>query len=835
MSNEHVGTQLSAGAPPSKRADSNEGADDFMNPLRVTATENSSGGSSTTSLSSTASLIQTKPALTAEVMDSSTIFQQLSNTAPEMRGLRSNTDWSIPPDRAERVAWDVFMLGLVIYSSVHGSYQIAFTPYRGIAGMTAIDWLVDLCFYVDIVINFFTGYDKGFEVVMDRAQIVRHYLRGWFAIDIVATVPWDLLWEVAAKQSGDSGSSNLIQFVRLVKILRMARASRLIMRITASWTINTTYIRVAVFMLYVALSCHLLACFFFLVPDIVECEQDEFAMPLEIPPLGFQPGAIAELNEWWQVGEADGPSVDDVAELASGIGWYKRGACLQGSWRQAYGLEEVCEILGNAGVYHTAPWNEDQLNTLKNCYVALATTTSYKMQLADGTVLQVADVCKSCMTPLRKHTDAFYWALTTMTTVGYGDRNPATGVEIVFVLFSEVFGLCVFCLLLQQINRLGDVFGERIQAVNATKNDVVGFLKDELGSKDQLIANAVRFLNFRASSLSGHSFHGNDDKFSMLSPGITREIQIAIYRPVLQRVRSFGWNQEDEKEEAALQDLFDRIDTSNDGSIEVKEARQIFEGMEIDLTQQQLEQVFAEMDLNGGGGVTSDEFKNWWFIKKTGKPRTQRCPSEFLDAMCTKIYTRPFAIDEQIVAAGEYSKALVVILRGSVAISRGDDTSTMSATVDEYWRDNVERVIAAEDREPCFGFATCLDHAKWVHIRECMGAWTVRSREYVDTAWVHRSDILDCFRAAWPEGPATMATITYGHYGIKEPLEELASTELDAEKSALRESTLNANAPEWAKTMQDQLMRRIDCIEKHMDETQAKIVELLKENRRDEV
>ena len=80
-----------------------------------------------------------------------------------------------------------------------------------------------------------------------------------------------------------------------------------------------------------------------------------------------------------------------------------------------------------------------------------------------------------------------------------------------------------------------------------------------------------------------------------------------------------------------------------------------------------------------------------------------------------------------------------------------------------------------------------------------------------------------------------MATITYGHYGIKEPLEELASTALDAEKSALRESTLNANAPEWAKTMQDQLMRRIDCIEKHMDETQAKIVELLKENRRDEV
>ena len=171
---------------------------------------------------------------------------------------------------------------------------------------------------------------------MDRAAVRKHYLEGWFLIDFVATVQWELVWALVS----DAEVTSLIQLARLFKVLRMARASRLIMRLTATWTINTTYIRVSVFMLYVGMICHLLACAFFMLPDIVECPQDASAMPLTIPP-----GEFSELQASWRVNEPGGPSADEVAALADGIGWYKQGACLQGSWRQEYGLEAICEVL----------------------------------------------------------------------------------------------------------------------------------------------------------------------------------------------------------------------------------------------------------------------------------------------------------------------------------------------------------------------------------------------------------------------------------------------------------------------------------------------------------
>lgn len=744
-------------------------------------------------------------------VDTSVIFRHLANSE-ELRYLQQDAGCSISPERPERSAWDVFMLMLVIYSCIQTPYKIAFNPQ---SEMDWIDWTIDLCFYADIVLNFFTGYDKGFEVVMDRREIRSHYLRGWFCVDFVATVEWDSLWELIWGSDGNS----LIKLARLIKILRMLRASRLIMRITSNWTIHTTYIRVSVFVLYVAMICHLLACFFFLLPDIIECAQDELAMPLEIPPED-----ISELEEWWRVGEADGPSADDVAQLASGIGWHKQGGCLQGSWRQKYGLEEICEIMDDAGVYRTEPWNEDQLNTLKDCYVTLATTTSHKLKLADGTMLRVSEVCRPCMAPIRMHIDAFYWALTTMTTIGYGDRIPSTQAEIVFVLFSEVFGLCIFCLLLQQINYLGEAFAEKIQSNNAVKNGVVGFLKDELGSDSDLIMNCVRFLNFRAASLSGHSFSGHDSNFNTLSPGLIREIQIAVYRPVVQRVRAFGWNKEDETEEAALQALFDRIDITHDGAIEMAEARTIFEGMEIELTQEQLTQVFQEMDRNAGGDVTFEEFKDWWFITKTGKPRAKRCPRTFLDELCTHIHTRPYAIDELVVHPGHYSKALVVVLAGSVESNREANTSGMSPLEPD--------TIAFSDREPAFGFATLLDHASWLHMSEVTSTWTVKARSYVDTAWVHRSAVLTCFEAVWPEGPQLLTKMIWDHYGVEQPAFVDASvTALDAEKAKLREAQLHANAPPWAVLMQYQLMQRMECIEKHMDETVSSLADLLREKQ----
>lgn len=46
---------------------------------------------------------------------------------------------------------------------------------------------------VDILINFRTTYvNRNDEVVSHPGKIAFHYLRGWFLIDLVAAIPFDI-------------------------------------------------------------------------------------------------------------------------------------------------------------------------------------------------------------------------------------------------------------------------------------------------------------------------------------------------------------------------------------------------------------------------------------------------------------------------------------------------------------------------------------------------------------------------------------------------------------------------------------------------------------------
>ena len=49
-------------------------------------------------------------------------------------------------------------------------------------------------FIIDILINFRTTYvSENDEVVSLPSKIAVHYFRGWFIIDLVAAIPFDLL------------------------------------------------------------------------------------------------------------------------------------------------------------------------------------------------------------------------------------------------------------------------------------------------------------------------------------------------------------------------------------------------------------------------------------------------------------------------------------------------------------------------------------------------------------------------------------------------------------------------------------------------------------------
>jgi len=60
--------------------------------------------------------------------------------------------------------------------------------------LTIVDLVVDIMFVVDIFINFRTTYvNKNDEVVSHPGKIAVHYFKGWFLIDMIAAIPFDLL------------------------------------------------------------------------------------------------------------------------------------------------------------------------------------------------------------------------------------------------------------------------------------------------------------------------------------------------------------------------------------------------------------------------------------------------------------------------------------------------------------------------------------------------------------------------------------------------------------------------------------------------------------------
>ncbi|CAG9857438.1 unnamed protein product [Phyllotreta striolata] len=149
-----------------------------------------------------------------------------------------------------KAVWDWIILILVIYTAIFTPYVAAFllsepdfnnrkNKKYSEDPIVIIDLIVDVTFIVDILINFRTTYVTGNdEVVSDPVKIAYHYLKGWFLIDLVAAVPFDLLFfgtdtdEVSTKELGldKDETTTLIGLLKTARLLRLVRVARKIDR-----------------------------------------------------------------------------------------------------------------------------------------------------------------------------------------------------------------------------------------------------------------------------------------------------------------------------------------------------------------------------------------------------------------------------------------------------------------------------------------------------------------------------------------------------------------------------------------------------------------------------
>ena len=185
---------------------------------------------------------------------------------PDSRRIPSTIILHYSPFKA---AWDWLILLLVIYTAIVTPYTAAFLMHedgpirqrsRQSRALNVIELIVDVMFIIDLLVNLRTTYVKHNEELVTRAsKIAKHYLKGWFLIDVTAAIPFDILFSLIHTKGGGE-STVLMGLLKTARLLRLVRIARKLDRYS-EYGIGVLILLTATF----ALIAHWLACIWYAI------------------------------------------------------------------------------------------------------------------------------------------------------------------------------------------------------------------------------------------------------------------------------------------------------------------------------------------------------------------------------------------------------------------------------------------------------------------------------------------------------------------------------------------------------------------------------------------
>jgi potassium voltage-gated channel Eag-related subfamily H protein 7 len=164
--------------------------------------------------------------------------------------------------------WDKLIMLALVYVALWTPYEVGLMTDKAKAQiwwLKNLNYAIDMLFGFDILLQFFLMYETrtntGYTWIKDRKKIAKHYLRGWFIIDIVSVFPFDLAASIAMGE----GNSNLrlvkvIRAIRLLKLARVLRAGRILGRLQANSSMSMQYLEMVFLFIKMILAGHWMAC-----------------------------------------------------------------------------------------------------------------------------------------------------------------------------------------------------------------------------------------------------------------------------------------------------------------------------------------------------------------------------------------------------------------------------------------------------------------------------------------------------------------------------------------------------------------------------------------------
>lgn len=186
-----------------------------------------------------------------------------------MRYRDNKKSFLLYPEDPQKVYWDLYITCVLLISCLLTPFRIAFGEIEDPVEWVIINWVIDGCFLVDIIIIFNSAYyDSEFIIVEDRKMIAKEYLSGWFLVDLLAIIPFEIFitqnegnYEDFARIVRIGKISKLIKMTRILRILKIVKErSKLLKYLNEILKIGLGFERLVFFVMIFFICAHIVSC-----------------------------------------------------------------------------------------------------------------------------------------------------------------------------------------------------------------------------------------------------------------------------------------------------------------------------------------------------------------------------------------------------------------------------------------------------------------------------------------------------------------------------------------------------------------------------------------------
>ncbi|KAJ7964450.1 Potassium channel SKOR [Quillaja saponaria] len=201
-------------------------------------------------------------------------------------------DLLIHPDNRWYQAWTKFILLWAVYSSFFTPLEFGF--FRGLPeNLFILDIVGQVAFLLDIVLQFFLAYrdTQTYRMVHKCTPIALRYLRSTFIIDLLACMPWDIIYKAC-------GSKEEVRYLLWIRLSRVHKVTNFFQKLEKDIRVNYMFTRI-IKLLVVELYCtHTAACIFYYLATTLPPSQEGYTWIGSLKMGDFSYSHFREIDLW---------------------------------------------------------------------------------------------------------------------------------------------------------------------------------------------------------------------------------------------------------------------------------------------------------------------------------------------------------------------------------------------------------------------------------------------------------------------------------------------------------------------------------------------------------